>query len=347
MKMYLMLLVMILVLFIVGGCFNIFSPLFVDPRSNDLSQLYDEKFLVEMGDYYADIGDYITAESFYARALEINSSNSRALIGVANCALFSVVPRTNILGFYSNIISNFNNLSNYYEFIDMYVTNQNYYKVSEEISKYVYLVISGASDNKYLTNDYNLHFSFSVFNKIYTFFLTFDSNFDGKVSTNDLVYNFIKSITNLSDTNLNLPNDFLLEGKIIKKSMDIYFKKSKESLDSLRFISNGLNSSSNSIDVQIYNIFEEVDRQITNVYTNFIKYYNFYSDMYNRIVYLLTNNGISFDIATNISRLTNSLSITNYYIFDNKDITNILNTNDVDSWNILTNYIDLNRLTNG
>ncbi len=50
--------------------------------------------------------------------------------------------------------------------------------------------------------------------------------------------------------------------------------------------------------------------------------------------------------SSNINRLTNSLNVSNYYNFDNKDLTNILITNNSDAWNILRNYLDLNRLTN-
>jgi hypothetical protein len=66
--------------------------------------------------------------------------------------------------------------------------------------------------------------------------------------------------------------------------------------------------------------------------------------MYNRIIELLNKNGISN--VNSIFDLTNALSITNYDTFDYTDITNILSTNDSAAWNILTNYLDINRLTN-
>lgn len=340
-------LVAILLVVLIGGCFNVFSPLFVDPKENDLSQIYDQSFLVEIGDYYANLGDYITAESFYSRVLEINPTNSKALIGLANCAIFSIVPRTNILSFYSNINDTFTRSSNYYDFIDAYVTNQSYYKATEKVSKNLALIISGGSDDKSLTNDDNLHFSFAIFNKIYSFFLVFDSNFDDEVSSNDVMYNFVKEIPKLSESNLNLPNTFLFVGSDIENAMKVYFREANKCIASLVFISNKLNSSSDSIEVKIYNTFREIDQQITNAYTNFYKYYDFYTSMYDKIVYLLTNNGIPLEIATNIDRLTNSLSISNYYNFDEKDITNIIITNDSEAWNILTNYLDLGILTNG
>ncbi len=85
MKRLSIILIMSLMVF-VGGCFNIFSPLFLDPKNNDLSQIYDPIFLTEMGDYYANLGDYIIYRKFYSRVLELNPTNSRALIGLANCA---------------------------------------------------------------------------------------------------------------------------------------------------------------------------------------------------------------------------------------------------------------------
>jgi hypothetical protein len=66
--------------------------------------------------------------------------------------------------------------------------------------------------------------------------------------------------------------------------------------------------------------------------------------MYNRIIELLNKNGISN--VNSIFDLTNALSITNYDTFDYTDITNILSTNDSAAWDILTNYLDINRLTN-
>lgn len=72
------------------GCFNIFSPLFSDPKDQDLSGLWDINFLVEMGNYYSDIGDYENARKFYSRALEMNPTNADALIGIANCEFFLV-----------------------------------------------------------------------------------------------------------------------------------------------------------------------------------------------------------------------------------------------------------------
>lgn len=337
---------MVIGLFLVYGCFNVFSPLFSDPSGQDLSNISDINFLNDMGDYYADLGDYTTAKKFYERALEINPKSSRALAGIANCELFQIVPRTNILGFYETISSNASNLSNYSDFIDYYVTNSLYFNISRIISSNLYIIITGNSDNKSLTDDINVHFNFSVFNKIHSFFLSLDSDNSGNISTNDLAYRFIKEMTNSSDSNFVLPNDLILAGDKIDYSMRILLSEGQKSIKSLSFITNKLNSKENSIEVQILKAFSDIDTQLTNVYTNFYRYYSFYNSMYNKIIELLTNNGISLDIATNIDRLTNALSISNYATFDYQEITNILNTNQSDAWNILTNYLDLNRLTN-
>ncbi len=154
-----------------------------------------------------------------------------------------------MLSFYSNVIKNFTESSNYYDFINTYVTNENYYKLTERISRNLYIVISGNSDNRYLTNDYNLHFSLVYLTKSTVSFLYLDSNLDGKVSTNDMMYNFIRDITNLSEPNSSLPNEFLFFGKDIENSMKVYFREASECLNSLKFISNKLSSSSNSIEV--------------------------------------------------------------------------------------------------
>lgn len=324
------------------GCFNIFSPLFSDPKDQDLSGLWDINFLVEMGNYYSDIGDYENARKFYSRALEINPTNADALIGIANCEFFLVFPRTNIMGFYEEISSNYNQYTNTYDFIQVYLTNEKFQRVSHIISRNLYIVVSGQSDKKYLTNDDNLHFSFAIFNKVNSFFRVFDFNGDGRVGMDDLTYELIKT----NELSVELLNTLLFNGESVNKSMSLYFSEGRKSLNSLIFITNKFSSKESSIEVQILKAFVELDLQITNIYTNFMRSYNFYSSMYNRIVSLLTNNGIPLGYATNIDRLTNSLSIQNYSTFDNADITNILTTDNTDAWDILTNYIDLNRLTN-
>lgn len=338
----------ILVLGFLYGCFNVFSPLFLNPTESDLSTIIDVNFLNYMGDYYADMGDYTTARKFYTRVLEIDSKNSKALIGIANCDLFSIVPRTNIIGFYQGIYSNFLISSNYLDFFNSYITNKLYFKVSESISRNLYFVTRGYSDDLSFTNDGNLHLNFAIFNKIYSIFAFLDSNHDKEVNTNDRVYNFVSDMANTNSETFEIVKNFVFDGEVIKSSMLLFFGKSKQSIFSLQIVTNIFSSSESSIEVQVLRAFLDIDTQLTNVYTNFLRYYNFYSEMYNRIVYLLTNNGISFDVATNITRLTNAFgaNIDNYATFDNKDITNIISTNDSSAWDILTNYLDLGRLTN-
>lgn len=326
------------------GCFNVFSPLFSDPRQQDLSNIWDVNYLVEMGDYYADVGDYESAKKFYTRALEINPTNARALIGVANCEFFSVFSRTNIIGFYQEISSNYSQYTNTYDFIQIYLTNEKFFRVSHRISRNLYIVISGLSDDKSLTNDDNLHLSFAVFNKINSFYDVVDFNRNGKVDPDDLTYEFIKNID--SGVGVDLLNALLFNGEKVVKLMDSYFFESKKCMNSLIFITNKFSSKSSSVEVQILKAFVELDIQMTNAYTNFMKSYTFYSSMYKRIVVLLTNNGIPLEYATNITRLTNSLNIQDYSTFDDKEITNILYVDLTNGWNILTNYIDLNKLTN-
>ncbi|MEN2998554.1 MAG: tetratricopeptide repeat protein [Brevinematia bacterium] len=341
----------LIILIIIGlyGCFNVFSPLFVDPATQDLSTIGSVNFLNDMGDYYADIGDYETAKKFYQRALEIDPSSSRALIGIANCEMFSIIPRTNIVSFYertSKDISSIMSNSNYSDLVEYYVTNETYYQSANTISSNLYIVITGKSDNKLLTNDDNLHFSFSIFNKINSFFVSLDTDDNGKINSNDLLYNFLKKMTNSLESNFIIPNEFIIMGHVIKSGMNTFFFEGQKSIRSLSFVTNKLNSKDSSIEVQILKAFKDLDTQITNVYTNFTRYHNFYVNMYNRIVELLTNNGIPIEIATNITKLTNSLNVTNYATFDNEDITNILTTNNSSAWDILTNYLDLNKLTN-
>ncbi len=345
-KIYVLLIIVFLIFFY--GCVNVFSPLFLDPSKGDLSSLSDVNFLNYMGDYYADIGDYDTARKFYQRVLEIDPKNSKALIGIANCDLFLIIPRTNIIGFYQSIYSNFSSSSNYLEFFNYYITNSIYFDVFKSISMNLYVVINGLSDDLSLTNDGNLHFNFAVFNKIYSIFAFLDSSYDGKIDTNDEVYNFVADMTNSNSNDVDIINRYIFYGGSIKKAMDLYFAKAIQSRVSLIFVTNKFVSRDSSIEVEIFKAFQDIDLQVTNIYTNFLRYYNFYTTMYNRMVYLLTNNGISFDIATNITRLTNAFgdNVSNYANFDNSDLTNILNLSDPSAWDTLTNYLDINRLTN-
>lgn len=338
----------IAVLFLTLGCVNIFSPLFLDPAGQDPSNLSDVNFLNDMGDYYADIGDYTTAKKFYQRALEINPRSSRALIGIANCELFSLVQRTNIIGFYHEVSSNIAQIanSNLSGFVDYFVSNQRFFKVARVVSSNLYIVITGNSDNPSLSNNDNLHLSFSIFNKINSFHIALDSNKDDAITTNDTLYVFLLDTLKQFDTNSAIPNEFILGGDYIDTGMRAFFREGKKSIESLSFVTNKFNSKESSLEAQILKTFVDVDAQLTNVYTNFLKTYEFYLSMYRRIVELLTNNGIPLYIATNTTKLTNSLNITNYSNFDNKDITNILTTDNINAWNILTNYLDLNKLTN-
>jgi|GEM_PF-3192558 len=336
--------VFILFSFTLVGCFNVFSPMFKDPTSSDLSNEYDVTYLVEIGDHYADIGDYINAKRFYERALEVNPTNARALIGVATCEFFSIVPRTNFIEFYSNVSSNTSS-SNYVDFINKFVEDSKYYQVSKVIRDNLYIIISSNSDDKRLADDINIHLNFSLFNKVFSLFDALDSDRNLTVDTNDIVYRFILDMTNSSNTNFVLSNDLLFLGDEITKSFQRYFSLGMQTKNSLLFISNKLLSSSNSIEVQLYNAFDELDTQLTNIYTNYYEKYSFYLNMYNRITDLLKKNGISN--VNSIFDLTNALNVTNYQNFDYTDITNILTTNDSDAWDILTNYLDLNKLTNG
>ncbi|MCX8096931.1 MAG: tetratricopeptide repeat protein [Spirochaetes bacterium] len=335
----------ILTLILLGGCYNIFSPLFQDPANQDLNTISDINFLNDMGDYYSDLGDYITAKKFYQRALAINPNSSRALIGVANCEIFLVISRTNILGFYNEIASSDFPESNYSDFIDKFVTNSKYYSAIRVVSANLGKIISGNSDNPNLTNDINLHFNFSVFNKLNGFLLALDSDNSGEITSNDTIYNFLKRMTISFDDPMMI-NDYIFFGDAIDSAMKTFFREGNKSIKSLVFITNTLKSGENAIETQLLNTFISIDIQITNVYTNFLRYHNFHKQMFNRIVFLLTNNGIPLVYATNIERLTNALSISNYAVFDNETITNILTTNNSDAWSILTNYLNLNALTN-
>lgn len=335
----------ILPLIFLGSCYNIFSPLFQDPANQDLNTISDINFLNDMGDYYSDLGDYLTAKKFYQRALTINPNSSRALIGIANCEVFLVIPRTNILGFYNEIASNDSPKSSYSDFIDKFVTNSKYYSAIRVVSANLGKIISGNSDNPNLTNDINLHFNFSVFNKLNGFLLALDSDNSREITSNDTVYNFLKRMTTSSDDPMTI-NEYIFSGDAIDSAMKIFFHEGNKSIRSLVFITNSLKSGENAIETQILNTFVLIDSQITNVYTNFLRYYNLHKQMLNRIVFLLTNNGIPSMYATNITRLTNALRVTNYANFDNQDITNILTANNNDAWNILTNYLNLEALTN-
>ncbi len=329
--------------FSLSGCFNIFSPLFVDPLTSDLSNVYDTSYLVEIGEYYADMGDYINAKKFFERALQINPTNSRALIGMANCEFFSIVPRTNFIDFFNKITSN-TNTSNYVDFINVFVEDSKYYSASKVIRNNLYIIVSGQSDNPKLSDDINVNLNFSLFNKIFSIFYAADSDKNNIINTNDIVYKFLIDMTNSLDTNL-IINDFLFLGNEIVKAIDEFFTLGSQSKNSLLYISNKLKSSENSLEVQLYKVFNEVDTQISNIYTNYLVKYSFYLDMYNRIIDLLNKNGISN--VDSIFDLTNALNITDYSTFDYEEITNILITNDSAAWDILTNYLDINKLTNG
>ena len=342
-KNFLIVVFLIALTFSLSGCFNIFSPLFVDPSASDLSNEYDVSYLVEIGEYYADMGDYINAKRFFERALQINPTNSRALIGMANCEFFSIIPRTNFIDFFNKITSN-TNTSNYLDFINVFIEDSKYYSASRVIRNNLYIILSGQSDNPKLSNDINVNLNFSLFNKIFSIFYALDSDKNNIVNTNDIVYKFLIEMTNSSDTDFIIPNDFLFFGREITKAIKEFFSLGLQSKKSLLYISNRLSSSENSLEVQLYKAFNEVDTQISNIYTNYTEKYTFYLDMYNRIIELLNKNGISN--VNSIFDLTNALSITNYDTFDYTDITNILSTNDSAAWDILTNYLDINRLTN-
>ncbi|MCX8028929.1 MAG: tetratricopeptide repeat protein [Brevinematales bacterium] len=330
------------------SCYNIFSPLFVDPSEEDISKISDVNFLNDMGDYYSELGNYATAKKYYERALQINAKSARALVGTASCEIFLLFSRSNVIGFYEEVSHVFSSISNYDRFIDYYITNTKYYSSSRIVSRNLYAVISGNSDNLLLKSDDNLHLTFSVFNKLYSFFVALDSNSDNVVSGNDRVYTFIKHMTNSSDPNFVLPNDFVFHGDEVNNAMLTFFDEGKKSIDSLVFITNKFKSAPDSIEMKILDVFISIDVQVSNIYTNFLRYYDFYNSMYNRIVFLITNNGIPLEYATNLHRLTNAMRvISNYSTFDGRDITNILNTDISNAWNILINYLDIKILTNG
>ncbi len=337
-------LVILMIIFIfsvlVTNCVNIFTPLFPEPQ--DLSSINDVEYLVNMGDYYANLGDYEKAYRFYSKALEIQDNHTRALIGIANCEFFKVVNRTNLLSFAEELSSNLEGRSNYMDFVDYFITNSNYYSAFGKISKYTYRVISGDSSDKSQASNINLHFLFAIVNKIYSLYYSLDSDQNNIVNSNDVTYSLLKDLIN-SDSNYILPNKFIFSGGDIHKGLNEFFILGKLSIESLTFITNKMLSKENSIETSILSSFVSIDSEISNRVSIFYNHYYLYLDMSNRIYQLLAENGIS---NASFERLTNALRITNYANFDGTDITNILSTNNSEAWNILTNYLDINLLTN-
>ncbi len=188
--------VLVFAVVFIGACENVFSPVFSNESSDDLSVL-----LAEAESKMNDM-DYEGAYKIYQRILQSDPYNAVALEGVSTAYLYKNFSMEDLVDTITNMMSFESSTDSAGTNSFFYMVNQNkLYDVSSFVSSNLGLIVHGLSDGSIESNDITVGLNFVMFNTIYGAFWAWDTSEDGKIDTNDYI-TITEGLEVLTNTNI-------------------------------------------------------------------------------------------------------------------------------------------------